>query len=169
MIFDILSSNTGVGNNFVVDNTLTEKALVGPPGTGNKFSNAAARDWFEKGDNLILTGFWMNIPFGFGQGTGSVSLSLFWEDGAGAFTVIPELADPSSTLNLPNFCGPLEFPPNGLFIRVPTTGATKFRLTNLNSIMNISQINAPAILQGTTQKVQFHLRVLHTLPIAAVS
>ena len=168
MIFDILSSNTGVGNNFVVDNTVIEKALVAPPATGNKFSNAAARDWFEKGDNLILTGFWVNIPFGFGQGTGLAQVSIFWEDGAGAFTLIPELANPASIISLPNFCGPLEFPPGGLFVKVPTTGATRFRLTNLTSIMNISQINAPAIINGTTVKAQFHLRVLHTLEIQAV-
>jgi hypothetical protein len=164
MILDILSSSIAVAGaaEFVVDNTVTSLPVESPPAEGLVFANANSVEWAEPGDHFLLTGVWVNIPYGFGQGVSKTTLGIAWQFEDNTFLGVNELAG-NSILTLPNFCGPLDFPPSGLFLRSPSTnGPVRLVLTALD--MNVSQVNAPDALQGLTVKVQIHLRVTHTKP-----
>lgn len=173
MINDIMSSSLAIAGvmEFVANSAVTEVAVV-PPGVGGvPMRDANDFPYFEAGDNLLLTGVWVTIPYGFGEGefpSGVITpkMEMKWEDGVGTFYNIPELAS-NSLLTIPNLCGPLEFPPNGLFIQTPRN-VGRVRLTLTDFLLNVSQINLPSQLEGETIKVQVHWRITHTKPLAVI-
>lgn len=167
LIIEIISSDIGISgqSEFTVDAAVDEVAVVGPAPGGLVFINGAGSGYFEAGDNVILTGALTNIPYGFGQGTGTAKLDISWVDGLNAFIAIPELG--GNTLQLPNICGMLEFPPGGLFLEAPKSfGPVALVLRGIE--LNVSQINVPAQLDAQVIKVQFHLRVNHTKPLSTL-
>lgn len=165
-IFEVVSSDISVAgeSDFVASNLVNEVAVTAPGAAGLPFENANGDEWFEEGDNLVVTNFWVNIPFGFGQGTGKATVGIAWEDALGNFTVIPEFAG-NSVVTLPNVCG-LELPPSGLFVLAPRTGG-KYRLSLTALALNVSQVNLPTALNGETVKVQYHIQLYHTQALTA--
>lgn len=164
MINEILSSDIDIPgqSDFVVNNAVDQVAVTVPGVSGLDFINGNAATLFEPGDNVLLTGAFVNIPYGFGQGLGKAYIGIAWKTLVNTFVTIPELAS-NSVLVLPNFCL-LEFPPSGLYIVAPRgSGQCSLCLTTI--VMTVSQINVPTQINGDTVKVQFHLRVNHTLPL----
>lgn len=158
---EILSSDITVPgeSDFEVGTGADEVSVTSPSAAGLVFANGNSCDLFEDGDSVLLTGAFINIPYGFGQGTGRALIGIAWKDLSDNYHIIPELAG-NSILAFPNFCE-LEFPPSGLFIKAPV-GFGKVALYLTNIVMNVSQINFPTDLGGDVLKVQFHLRVNHT-------
>lgn len=171
MIFDILSSDITVGGSadFVATTPgAVQQAVTNAPVAGLDFSDANGNKWITAGDNLLITRLWCNIPHGFGQGSGEHSIGLVFKDSLGNAAIITELAG-NSVLTLPQICSPFEFvtPDGGLYLSVPKNlGKVKFNLSNI--ALNVSQINLPAALNGTTIKVQYHVEVIHTKALAGV-
>jgi len=165
-IFEVMSSDISVAgeSDFVASNVVDEVAVTVPGASGLPFDNANGDEWFEEGDNVVVTNFWVNIPFGFGQGTGRAQMGVAWEDALGNFSTIVEFAG-NSVVTLPNVCG-LELPPSGLFVRTPAAGG-KWRLSLTSLALNVSQVNLPTALNGDTVKVQYHIQLYHTLPLTA--
>jgi len=167
MINDVISSSIAVAGaaEFTVDVDALEVAVTAPPANGLPFSALTGLQYFALGDSPIVTGLWVNLPYGFGQGTGRASVGLVWRTAGGTSYSIPELSS-GSFLTLPTIC-PLTFPPNGLFLKAPVAQALPLFL-NLTSIaLNVSMANVPTALDGQVLKVQFHLQVLHTKILTA--
>lgn len=169
MIIDILSSDTSVAGemDFVAATPGPLLVPVNPPGGahGLVFSGSLGA-WFRDGESLILTGVVVNIPYGFGQATGTAFFVMCWLDQAGVEYDVPEFGG-NNTLKLPNICGTLEFPPDGIFLVAPKGhGSLQLRLKDFD--FNVSMLNLPAELDGETISAQIHLRVNHTIVMTAV-
>lgn len=165
MITDLLSSDiTGAEGKITVDLSVKEVAISGA-GAGIAFRSAALDLWFEEGDHIILTEAVINVPYGLGQGTGLMALTIAWRDNFGVDTFPPELGN-AGILTFSNFCAQ-EFPPSGIFIRCPIGAGRQF-LTITFLAGNVSMLNVPAALDGENLNVQWHLRVNHTKALAAV-
>ena len=91
MLFEIMSSDISVAGEmeFVADSAVIE-LTVGVPGVaGLPYKNAPGNMWFGEREGILLTAIFINIPFGFGQGTGRCQFAMAWDDGAGFQTAIP--------------------------------------------------------------------------------
>lgn len=164
-ILDVLCSDIVVGqSDFVANGAVADVAVNNVGANGLQFFSGAGATKFELGDNILIRKIWAVIPWGFGQGgpaaapfSHNISLS-FW-DGASLF-VIPILG---SAMNLPTLCDPMDFG-EGLYAPMITTGAKReLRLSNIR--LRVSQINVPAIIDGTRIPVQYFVEVNHTKPM----
>ena len=165
MIFDVMSSFPTPGQSEVTVNLAANEVAVTNAGPNLQLINPLGNLWFSAGDNIILTGAFVNVPFGLGQGTGAASITINWIDSIGNATAPAELAG-SGILPFVNFCGQ-EFPPSGLFITCPRGAGKQFlRITNIAA--NVSMLNVPVGIDGQTLTVQWHLRVNHTKALTAV-
>lgn len=177
MILDVLSSDVsqvGKDDFAAVDpSVLIQVGVNGPGGAGLAFQNGGVNTWFERGDNVILKKVQIDMPFGFGQGTGRHLIQLAWLASAGdggALTYIPELSG-GGFLPIPTMCDPVEFPPDGLMIAVPTlaTGVQRVQLVLKSVVLNVSMVNIPAVLVGAVVPFAYYLEVLHTRPMQAAA
>lgn len=150
---------------FTVDNTVPEVAS-GIPAAGQDYATPAGLKWFEMGDNVVLTGISINLPYQFGQGTGNPFINVVWRDAGGADTLIPELSG-SSNLFFPTVCGMLELPPDGIFIKAPIVGG-KRKLVMTAVTLNISMLNVPTLINGAVLDIGSSLRLFHTRALTAV-
>lgn len=166
MITDLLSSDTtAAGGKVTVDTSGPLEVAITGAGAGILFQNSAVNLWFEEGDNVVLTEALINVPFGLGQGTGRLSLTIAWQDAFAVQTFPPELGN-AGILSFANFCKQ-DFPPSGLYMRCPVGAGRQFlKITALAG--NVSMLNVPAALNGQVLSPQWHLRVNHTKPMAAV-
>lgn len=164
MIQDILSTDFVAGRlDFTAANPPPNDIAVNNAGVGGvDFLDNAANKWFEPGDNFLLQRLWVNIPYGFGQGTGKATMDLVFVDGVGALTLIPELGD-DSRITIPDFCG-ITYPGDGLFIKVPP-GTLRQKLVLVDLQMRVSMVGLPGTLVGVTVSTQFHLMLQHTRPL----
>lgn len=163
---EILSSDiTVVGQgDFTVNNAVNSVAVNSVNfATGLDFFNAINSRWFTQGDNIILTGIWISTPYQFAQSTGLCKIGIQWMDDVGVKTPIGELSL-GSALDIPDPCGMLEFPPGGLFIITPKTGSKRKLILNVLEL-NLSQLNAPASLNGSVFPVQVFVRLNHTIQL----
>jgi len=168
MIVDIISSSIDVAGEaqFTATDAALEVAVSGPGADGLVFSNSYGMSYFQLGDNLKIAKLWVNIPFGFGQGTGLHTIGLGYWDGSTFELITPPFQNSSNSVGIPTLCGPLEFAPDGLFATMPKTGVRRqIRLVDMD--LNVSMLNLPADLVGQIIKVQYHLEVLHSLPMMA--
>lgn len=124
-------------------------------------ANANGDQLFEPGENFILEFVSINIPYGFGQGTGLHRLSLVWKPTGGGTVVIPELAG-NSALDMPNLCDGIVFP-GGLFIEAPKDDSAVLGLVLAD--LNVSMINAPSSLIGETILATYFFGISHTRPL----
>ena len=131
------------------------------------FQSPNAAIWFEPGDNITLERIWTPIPHGFGQGSGTPVLGLRFQNAALAFSPIAEISV-TGDLIYPDLCGGLTFPDGGLYIQVPKTPSSRWRLAIQTLSMNISQVNLPAALNGQVIDVQVYCMVKHTRPLSTV-
>lgn len=164
MIQDVLSTIFTAGRlDFLAAEAPPNDIAVNNAGVGGvDFSDNATNKWFEPGDNFLLQRLWVNIPYGFGQGTGKAAMELVFADSVGALTLIPELGE-DSRITIPDFCG-ITYPGDGLFIRVPT-GLLRRKLVVVDLQMRVSMVNLPTALVGVTVSTQFHLMIRHTRPL----
>jgi hypothetical protein len=166
MVFDILSSAPVAGDSEVTVNLAVSEVAVTNTAASLFLRNANGDRWFAAGDNIILTGAWINVPYGLGQGTGLALINIAWEDSLGNISFPPELGTNGGGLPFVNFCAQ-EFPPTGLFIACPrNSGRVFLRITAVAA--NVSMLNVPAGIDGLVLDVQWHLRVNHTLPLSAL-
>jgi hypothetical protein len=172
MIVDVISSDlagTGVMD-FTADGGVLEVAVNGPGVEGLSFHNAAGNEWFSVGDNMNVLGMVVNIPYGFGQGSGEVIVGPRWGFDGGGLSLIPEFGgdrNDSSRIFVPNACDGLDFP-DKLYLAAPT-GTGLFRMMLLNFQMNVSMVNLPTILDGETIKVQVSMIIEHSKPMVPFS
>lgn len=166
MIFDTLSSSTAIVGeaDFTASSAVLEVAVNTPGAMELPFENANLDTWIEPGDNLKLMELTINVPFCFGQGTGTHLIGIAFRDSLGAIIPIPELAGASSVV-MPTLCG--------LTFETPVHIETPKNLGRLELVLvfaglNLSMVDLPAALDGQTFHVQYHLEVIHTLPLAAV-
>lgn len=176
MVIDILSSDITVAGeaDFTAATPGALDVAVNSPGSGGlNFEDSNGNLYIEPGDNILLQRLDVNIPYGFGQGQGTHKIGLAWYNPTDAtFITIPELAG-NSALTIPDLCG-IDFQGqadgNGLLIVAPknTTGLRyNLRLTVID--LNLSMLGLPSELNGLVLPVQYHLRVLHTKPLQALS
>lgn len=172
MILDVMTSSIVVAGQ--ADFTAaTPGALYLPvtaPGiSGLPFADANGNYWFGSGDSILLQRADCEIPYGFGQGPGLHTFGLAWQNEAGGFYPIPELAG-NSIVAMPDLGG-VDFEGqvsgNGLYIVCPNGNGELKRLCLTTIDLNISQINLPADLDGVLVKVQYALQVLHSKPCSA--
>lgn len=165
MITDIMSS--GIDHpgesDFTSDAAALEVAVTSPGASGIPFANGNGESLFLAGENFLLTGAAINIPYGFGQGTGKAYIGVAWKNNTGDIVTIPELSG-NSVLVFPGFCETLRFPPNGIYITCPKVLAPWFLYLSVIQV-NVSQVNLPAVLDAQLFKVQFHLEINHTRPL----
>lgn len=162
MITDIMSSDIdtdGVAE-FTSDADVLEVAVIPPGAGGLVFSNGNGSAFFQNGENFLLTGASLNIPYGFGEGTGKAYIGIAWKNDDGDQVTIPELSG-NSILVFPDFCCTIDFPPSGIYIACPLTGGPWY-LALTNIVMNVSQVGLPNVLDDQVFKVQFHLKINHT-------
>lgn len=168
-IVELMASDITVGgvSEFTVNNAVNEVTVVTPVlGVGVDFVNAGGAKWFEAGDNPIITDIYCNIPFGFGQGTGTHKIDFAWLDNFGAIN-FPQEFSAGYGIFLPSLCGPLDFPPDGIFVK-NTGGVGKQKLNLQVLLLNVSQLNVPAALNGQVIKVQYFIELTHTKPLSLV-
>jgi hypothetical protein len=166
-LFKILNADFAVvPATFTVNAAVAQVAASSPGILGMDYTVPNANRWFEAGDNVVLTGISVNLPYSFGQGTGNAFINVSWRDSLGNSITIPELSG-SGNMFLPGLCGMLELPPEGIFIEAPVAvGRVKLVLEAVTA--NISMLNVPAILDGTVQNIGSSLRLFHTRALSAV-
>jgi len=164
-IIEVMNTDLVDPAQFVVDTSVASVPSTLPV-LGDDFASTSAGKWFEEGDNLILTGVSINLPYQFGLASGNASLALSWVDSLGNLLVIRELAN-SGTIYIPRICEMLELPPDGLFVSVPI-GSGRLKLQLISAVFNVSMLNVPAILNGTTQNIGSSLRLYHTRALSVV-
>ncbi len=140
--------------------------MDGPGEDGIDFVNALGSRWFLPGDNIVISEIWVNIPYGFGQGAGTLLLGPRYSlDGGGTFA-IPEFGGSSGTesfLQMPGVGCHLAFVGDGLFLKVPTSATgIRFKLALFSMALNVAMVGLPDVLAGETVKVQVHALIRHT-------
>lgn len=179
MIVEIISTDIAVigAMQFVpVAAPPLDMAVAGVGIAGIRFINGQAATEFAPGDNILLNKIWTNIPYGFGQGSGTMQIGLSYQDALGSFIPIPAfsyLSGSSSHLNIPGVACCLEFPGEGVLIPAlnyadpdPATHGFELYLTSFS--MNVSMLNVPDLLVGETIKVQLHAMITHTRQMRAL-
>lgn len=169
MILDMLGSDLADAGRpvFTAASPPPDEVAVAGPVAPVSFINAQGNAWFARGDNPILNATWINIPFGFGFGTGTTRFQIVWEDSAANIIPVAEL--PDSWVQMPDPCAELLFPVNGLFLTFPQSAVGKAKLSLDGVAMNVSMINLPADLAGDVISPQWHIQVLHTKPLTLTS
>ena len=142
-----------------------EVPVNAPGAAGLPFSDSNGNEWFEMGDNINLARLWVNLPYGFGQGSGLHSIGVAWQFQDNSFSIITQLAG-NSIITFPVACGPLEAVPLGIFIPNPSA-LQRARLSLTSIVLNVSMVNLPAVLEGGDFFVQYHLEVFHTKALVA--
>jgi hypothetical protein len=172
MIFDIVSSIYVAGTfDFVATTPGAIQKAVNPPipPAVVVYGNSNGDTWIEPGDNILLQKIEVNVPFGFLEGSGIHFFGLALQDGAGTVQAIAEM--PNSSVNIPDLCHGITFPGNGLFISIPSNGVSankRQQLVTPSIALNISQVNLPAVLNGVTIPIEYHLQFVHTKAMRAV-
>lgn len=145
----------------VADSTALEVAVGDVSEDGVPFFNSNSQQFFQAGDNLMLQFIKPNIPYGFGQGTGSHRLKIMWFNELGATFLVEELGF-FSFVDIPNLCEGLNFPGAGLFLTTPKTHG-RIGLGIYSETLKVSMVNVPAVLVGETVVVGYLIGVTHTL------
>lgn len=167
MIFDILTTNPDFGQmDFLAASAPPNSLIVNGTGAGVVFENAFGVSWFESGDNLLISGIDLQIPFGFGQGPTKAKANFEFRDSIGASIIIPEFAD-TGNLVIPDTCHGLVYPGKGLFIKTPV-GGSRLQLFCVSWEFEVSLVNLPTTLVGEIVQMLLHVTVQHTRPMQSV-
>lgn len=169
MVHDIIKSEVVAGEMDLVAVQGAAGALDLPltaaPVNGVDVSNWLGDKYFNPGDNILLANIWCQVPFGFAQGSGQHVLNLEWKDAANVSYSIPELGvgiAGEGGIVIPGINCAIPLPKDGLYIRVPTTGNNKKRLTIFQSTLRLSMVAIPGVLVGATVAPIYHFQVVHT-------
>lgn len=152
------------GPTFTANNAVLQVAVALGATTSFQGPTPPTAQWFQPGDNLLLKRWFTRIPHGYLQGTGQHYVDLYFENSAGGLVPIPEVSPGagSSRMFIPSLC---EVAFDDLFIQMPKTGPgnARHRLVLVTSVLNVSQVNAPAVLNGQVINVIYDIMVEHTL------
>lgn len=145
-------------------------AVDGPGVTGLNFLNGVGYDYFCPGDNVLLKKIWVNIPYGFGQGQGRMTMALAYRTPLDDLLPIPVFSisvGSVSALAIPGAACCVEFPGDGVLIPALTAEngdadqpGFAIALTAFN--LNVSALGVPDLLVDEVIKVQVHFLVSHT-------
>ena len=182
---EIVSSKGNGGQHFVVN---TAVPSVQPVTHGSfEVDNATAKSLFQPGDNLLIIGAGFVLPESFclssnGFGAGIFPLpkiNLYFFTEPQHWKYYPSIAGGDGTFFVPfeNFeyiinsyinvaSGTFktdQAPPNDVATKIPMKFAPYLSVEP--ATVNISMINVPASLNGTTQRITPFLKVKHNLPM----
>jgi len=156
-----ISTKTGI--TFTVSVPATEVAL-NLAGTPPLSSNPVIVN-FAEGENIIIKGFCLSLPYQFGQGMMDDVLffQLGWSDNTTHSGSVNEVGD-TGYMIVPD--------PNVWYdmdVFVPweslTDADSKWKLEIVGLGGWVSMLNAPAVLNLDVLQAQIHFRVNHTLPM----
>lgn len=154
---------TKTGITFTVNTAVNEVQLflAGNPA----FEENAGLQYFAAGDNIIIRGFCLSLPYQFGQGSMDIPMffQLGWFDsGIGSGNV--EEVGGTGYVNIPD---PNVWYDMEVFVPYKSTASLKWGL-QVNGLGGyVSMINAPAALNTVELEAQIHLRVQRTSPMLA--
>lgn len=152
MKYDILSGESG---SFTVNNTVKEVALAA---SGNvTLQTAGASTNFVDGDNVFLETVRIQSEYQFGHGEGDISFQLQW-DQAGLTPILELSGGASMYLPAPM----LEISPM-IQLAAPSPGSGNFSMVMTSLVMNVSQLNVPALVNGEILEFQLHVVCRHTI------
>jgi len=155
-----------VAPTFVVNTAANEVAINMPsasPATYGTFQNAVfiPRSYFGPKDHYTIKSIWLRLPYCFTMSTGICSIQLALKNaGLLPWQPIAELG----------FDGQLYIPEPDVEIALdircewnPPIDTIRAAIVLTKLLLNVSMVGVPAALNGTTQEVQFGLKILHTL------
>lgn len=150
------------GITFTVNTAATDAALV-LAGTPDLSVNGVIMN-LPYGDNCIIKGCCLSMPYQFGQGIftagAPADIQLGWRDASGNNSSVSEVGD-TGRINIPDFNVWYDL---DIFIPQPAVDSKwHFEIRGLAG--NVSQIYAPAALNEDELAACFHLKILHTLPL----
>lgn len=143
-------------------NTAVEDAALSLVGAQEELSVSGGVRYLQEADNAIIKGFSLTFPYQFGQGligNAPIQVGLGWRDSDGNFAAVGEVGN-GGTLNIsdPNY-----WYDSNIYVPFPSTATNKW-LFELTAILgNVSQINAPAVLNAEDLFCTFHLLIQSTL------
>lgn len=159
MIYDVLNNKFDAGDriSFVGNNAVNEVAVRALT-TPKEMINANAGENFVDGDNIQILKIKLIMPYQYVHSTGNIGIQLRWFQAAGG-VAIPEIGG-AGFIYLPKIT---ELEPKNLFLNAPSPGSGNFTLQLVLLSMNVSQVNAPAVLNLVTMDVGLQLDIAHTL------
>ncbi len=162
-VFDVVNTPSGALQ-FTVDNTQDQLLYSAGPGFDTPFTNGNGSDVFADGDNLKLKSIRTIRPYQFGPGDyfpAPYRIGFKWRQNS-VLKDIPELGT-FGIVFLDRLCG--DVTPN-IKLASPDPGDGDFRLVLDFVDIAFSQINAPAILNGTIVNFGFQLELEHTISMS---
>jgi len=168
LITDILINDVIIPGSldFVVNTSALSVATTPISFPGNNLRNTGGKMVFAYGDHVIITKIKVSADFGFSLANGRTKIGLAWVNNAGSLIIpIVEMSENGSNW-IVNPCGEFDFPPGGLYCKVPVdTSGGVWRLVVGSSSLTFSMLNVPAQLNGTTQNVVIGVQLNHTIPL----
>lgn len=156
-------------------NTAVKAVDIVPIAIGAPLKNPGGLFQFDPQDNILIKSVAVGLPYCFSMAADRCSLTLlYWDELLQVAAYIPNFGtdgkvwlfsenveiDLTTFFKWPVSLAPLPFiylmASMGLHINPPDTG---------NSLMSVSMVNAPAILNGDVLPVLAYLKIIHTLPI----
>ena len=158
---------TRTGITFTVNTAVNNVnlALIGNP----VFSSNVAIVYFAPGDNIIIKGVCLSLPYQFGQAKMSPPMffQLGWYDSGAGNGNVDEVGD-TGYINIPD---PNVWYDMNVYVpyQSPNIGAAslKWGLRVIGLGGEVSMINAPAALNTEVLNAQIHFRIQHTSAMLA--
>jgi len=165
MVYDILVNKDFGGTlEFTSDNTTKEQAISAPASGNNIFANSDSREAFQKQDNISLYSVTPMLPHNYCGGTGVPLIRIIYlGQPTGPDPFPPEISTGSGKIFLPDLVSEFIFPKPIFMIPPASIDGLDFKLSITAATANISMVNAPAILQLDTLKINFMLKVIHNI------
>jgi hypothetical protein len=161
-----LSTFTGI--TFTVNTAAIDASLM-LTGNPDLLVNGAVQN-LAYGDNCIIKGFCLSLPFQFGQGAmdqggdgNPAMIQLGYRDNLGNNGSVNEVGD-TGRINIPDFNVWYNV---DIFVPQPANVGAKWYFEILGLLGKVSQIYAPAALNEAELNACFHLKIVHTLAMIA--
>lgn len=158
-------SNPGaITNNgsWVTNNAVNSVALdVAAPSWFGVFFGPGGRGKFQPNDNRTILSAWVTLPYHFTLAVGPLSVLFYY--GVNIPNAIPEIGSGSSMMQFPVVNSEISL---GVYVPYRVIGGTTFQyLGAAFDTGNISQIGAPASLNGLRFYPEIYIKVLHNLAL----
>lgn len=160
--------STFSGITFVVNTAVDQVSLI-LTGTPNLSVNGAIQN-LQYGDQCIIEGFALCLPFQFGQGQINSTVDgnpaffqLGWRDLSAHTGSVSEVGD-TGRINIPDFNTWYD---TYAFVPQPSAVDSKWQFEIVGLGGRVSMFNVPAALDTDTLNCCIHLRIRHTLILIA--
>lgn len=144
------------------------------PAADSVYTNAIGRDYFQQKDNIIIKSIQLQMPYMFTLSAGEIypandkekiDLSFLSKD-TGVVVSIPEIG--ASNIWVPQDCPKIELDSFIPWPVNPLAPAEDMALLSSNTMeFDVSQVYAPASLNGVELYINIYLTVEHTLKMVA--